>query len=58
MIVLFRFLVWLLSHFANSVPKWAASPHNQWSETFLNFVLAAVAWMITDSLRPRARAYK
>jgi uncharacterized membrane protein YphA (DoxX/SURF4 family) len=53
MIVLFGFLVWLPSHFANPVPKWAGSPHNQWSETFLNFLLAAVAWLIADSLRAR-----
>lgn len=54
MIVLFGFLVWLPSHFAHPAPKWAGSPQNQWSETFLNFLLAAVAWMIADSLRPRA----
>ncbi len=56
MIVLFGFLVWLPTHFGHPAPAWAGSTQNQWSETFLNFVLAAVAWMIADSLRPRARA--
>jgi uncharacterized membrane protein len=50
-IILFGVLVWLPSHFAHPVPKWAGSPQNQWSETLLNFVLAAVAWLIADSLR-------
>ncbi|HEY9153927.1 MAG TPA: hypothetical protein VIM69_02280 [Opitutaceae bacterium] len=49
MIVLFGLLVWLPSHLQNPVPKWAGSPQNQWSETILNFFLAAVAWMIADS---------
>jgi len=56
MIVLFGLLVWLPSHFANPVPQWAGSPQNQWSETFLNFVLAAVAWMIADSLRSQRQS--
>jgi uncharacterized membrane protein len=56
MILLFGFLVWLPSHLAHPVPPWAGSPQNQWSETFLNFLLASVAWMIADSLRPRIRA--
>ncbi len=55
MIVLFGFMVWLPSHFAHPAPKWAGSPHNQWSETFMNFLLAAVAWLIADSLRSRTR---
>ncbi len=50
MIVLFGLLVWLPSHFAHPAPAWAGSPQNQWSETFLNFLLAAVAWLIADSL--------
>jgi uncharacterized membrane protein len=50
MIVLFGVLVWLPSHFAHPVPKWAGSLQNQWSETLLNFVLASVAWLIADSL--------
>ncbi len=58
MIVLFGFLVWLPSHFAHPAPPWAGTPQNQWSETFLNFLLAAVAWMIADSLRARDRANK
>ncbi|HVU15285.1 MAG TPA: DoxX family membrane protein [Candidatus Didemnitutus sp.] len=55
MIVLFGVLVWLPSHFAQPTPKWAGSPQNQWSETILNFLLAAVAWLIADSLCPRTR---
>ncbi len=58
MIVLFGFLVWLPSHFAHPAPPWAGSTQNQWSETFLNFLLAAVAWIIADSLRSRARTAK
>ncbi|HWA86268.1 MAG TPA: hypothetical protein VG710_08610 [Opitutus sp.] len=50
MIILFGVLVWLPSFFAHPVPKWAGSPHNQWSETLLNFVLSAVAWLIAESL--------
>ncbi|HEY4299660.1 MAG TPA: hypothetical protein VGM73_02220 [Candidatus Didemnitutus sp.] len=58
MIMLFGLLVWLPSHFAHPAPKWAGSPQNQWSETFLNFLLAAVAWIIADSLCSRARPDK
>lgn len=50
MIILFGVLVWLPTHFAQPVPKWAGSPQNQWSETLVNFALAAVAWLIADSL--------
>lgn len=53
MMVLFGVLVWLPSHFAHPVPRWAGSPQNQWSETLLTFLLAAVAWLIADSLRAR-----
>ena len=55
MIVLFGFLVWIPSHLAHPTPAWAGSPQNQWSETILNFLLAAVAWLIAESLRPRSR---
>ena len=58
MIMLFGLLVWLPSFFAHPTPKWAGSTQNQLSETFLNFVLAAVAWMIADSLRGRPRTNK
>jgi uncharacterized membrane protein len=51
MIILFGLLVWLPSHFAHPIPKWAGSPQNQWSETIVNFLLAAVACMIAKSLR-------
>ncbi len=50
MIILFGVLVWLPSLFAHPVPKWAGSPQNQWSETLLTFVLAAVALLVADSL--------
>jgi uncharacterized membrane protein YphA (DoxX/SURF4 family) len=50
MILLFGVGVWLPSFFAHPVPQWAGSPQNQWSETLLTFVLAAVAWLIADSL--------
>jgi len=50
MIILFGALVWLPSHFAHPVPAWAGSPQNQWTETLVNFVLAAVAWLIASSL--------
>lgn len=54
MILLFGILVWLPSYFADPTPKWAGTPHNQWSETFLNFLLAAVAWIIADSIGSRS----
>lgn len=50
MILLFGVLVWLPSFLPTPAPKWAGSLQNQWSETILTFLLAAVAWMITDSL--------
>jgi uncharacterized membrane protein len=50
MIILFGVLVWLPSHFAHPTPKWAGTPHNQWSETILNFLLAGVAWLIAESV--------
>ena len=53
MIILFGVLVWLPSHFAHPIPKWAGTPQNQWSETILNFLLAGVAWLIAESLSSR-----
>ncbi|HEY1847651.1 MAG TPA: hypothetical protein VGG37_00535 [Opitutaceae bacterium] len=50
MMILFGVLIWLPSHFAHPTPKWAGTPQNQWSETFVNFLLAAVAWLIAESL--------
>ena len=55
MIILFGLLVWLPSHFAHLAPKWAGSPQNQWSETIVNFLLAAVACIIAESLRSESR---
>lgn len=55
MIGLFGVLVWIPTYFAHPVPKWAGSPQNQWSETFLNFALAAVAWLIAVSCPARER---
>jgi uncharacterized membrane protein YphA (DoxX/SURF4 family) len=57
MIILFGLLVWLPSHFAHPVPKWAGSLQNQWSETILNFLLAAVACIIAGSLRDKSRGH-
>jgi len=51
MMSLFGILIWLPSFFAQPVPKWAGSPQNQWSETFMNFLLAGAAWIIAASLR-------
>ena len=53
MIILFGLVVWLPSHFANPVPKWAGSLQNQWSESFVNFVLAGAALLIAESLSGR-----
>jgi uncharacterized membrane protein len=50
MIILFGVLVWLPSYLAHPTPAWAGTHQNQWSETFLNFLLAGVAWLIADSL--------
>jgi uncharacterized membrane protein len=58
MIITFGVLVWLPSHFANPTPKWAGNPQNQWSETFLNFLLAGVAWLIAESLASRVSTKK
>ena len=55
MIILFGLLVWLPSHFAHPAPKWAGSLQNQWSETIVNFLLAAVACIIAESLRGESR---
>jgi uncharacterized membrane protein len=52
MIIIFGILVWLPSHFAHPTPTWAGTPQNQWSETFVNFLLAGVAWLIAESLSP------
>jgi uncharacterized membrane protein len=54
MIIIFGVLIWLPSHFARPIPKWAGTPQNQWSETLVNFLLAGVAWLIAESLSPVA----
>ena len=53
MITLFGVMVWLPSYFTHPTPKWAGSPQNQWSETFMNFLLAGTAWIVAESLRGR-----
>jgi uncharacterized membrane protein YphA (DoxX/SURF4 family) len=53
MMSLFGLLVWLPSLFAQPTPKWATPPLNQWSEIVVNVMLAAVAWIVADSLRKR-----
>jgi uncharacterized membrane protein YphA (DoxX/SURF4 family) len=53
MMSLFGLLVWLPSLFAQPTPKWATPPLNQWSEIVVNVMLAAVAWVVADSLRNR-----
>jgi uncharacterized membrane protein YphA (DoxX/SURF4 family) len=52
MIILFGVLVWLPSFFANPTPTWAGNLQNQWSETIVTFLLAAVACLIAESLSP------
>jgi uncharacterized membrane protein YphA (DoxX/SURF4 family) len=51
MLTLFGILVWLPSFFTHPTPEWATPKHVQWSETFLNFVLAGAAWIVARSLR-------
>jgi uncharacterized membrane protein len=51
MIALFGVLVWFPSFFAHPVPDWASTMQNRWSETFVNFLLAAAAWIVATSLR-------
>jgi uncharacterized membrane protein YphA (DoxX/SURF4 family) len=50
MLTLFGVLVWLPSFFAQPRPGWASPIQNQWSETFLTFLLAASAWIVASSL--------
>jgi uncharacterized membrane protein len=51
MLTLFGLLVWLPSFFTHPVPAWASPLQLQWSETFLNFLLAASVWILAASLR-------
>ncbi len=53
MMTLFGLLVWLPSFFAQPLPKWAISTHNQWSEVVVNIALAAAAWIVATSLKNR-----
>jgi uncharacterized membrane protein len=53
MMSLFGLLVWLPTFIVHPAPKWAGSPHNQWSEVVVNVVLAAAAWVVAASLRNR-----
>jgi uncharacterized membrane protein len=54
MLTLFGILVWLPSFFEQPVPEWASPRQVQWSETFLNFLLAGAAWIVASSLRSRS----
>lgn len=58
MITLFGVLVWLPSFFAQPAPKWAGSLQNQWSETFMNVLLAGTAWLVAESLRRSSWGFK
>jgi uncharacterized membrane protein len=58
MIILFGVLVWLPSYFADPTPKWAGNLQNQCSETIVTFLLAAVAWLIAESLSSDVRSNK
>lgn len=53
MMSLFGLLVWVPSFMAQPRPKWATPPQNQWSELVVTLMLAACAWVVTDSLRDR-----
>jgi uncharacterized membrane protein YphA (DoxX/SURF4 family) len=53
MMSLFGLLVWVPSFFAQPRPTWAGTPQNQWTELVVNFLLAASAWIVADSLRSR-----
>jgi uncharacterized membrane protein YagU involved in acid resistance len=53
MMSLFGLLVWLPSLFAQSPPKWAMPPQNQWSEIVVTLLLAASAWIVAASWRDR-----
>jgi uncharacterized membrane protein len=51
MLTLFGLLVWLPSFFMHPTPAWASPLQVQWSETFLNFLLAGSVWILAASLR-------
>jgi uncharacterized membrane protein len=54
MMSLFGLLVWLPTFFIEPTPKWATPPLNQWNEFVITVLLAAVAWIVAQSLRERA----
>jgi uncharacterized membrane protein YphA (DoxX/SURF4 family) len=56
MMSLFGLLVWAPTFFIDDKPKWATPAQNQWSELVVNLVLAAAAWIVALSLRPREPA--
>jgi uncharacterized membrane protein YphA (DoxX/SURF4 family) len=56
MMSLFGLLVWVPTFLVDDKPKWATPPQNQWTELVVNLVLAAAAWVVALSLRPRQPA--
>lgn len=53
MMSLFGLLVWVPTFLIDDKPKWATPPQNQWTEIIVNLVLAAAAWSVALSLKPR-----
>jgi len=51
MMSLFGVLVWVPTLFARSVPEWAGTPKNRWSEFVVTLLLAASAWIVAAALR-------
>ena len=53
MMSLFGLLVWVPSFFVQPTPEWAKPAQTQWSESVVNLLLAAAAWMVALSLSNR-----
>ena len=56
MMSLFGLLVWVPTLLTEDKPKWATPPQAQWTEIIVNLLLAAAAWIVAFSLRPRPQA--
>lgn len=56
MMSLFGLLVWVPTFLIADKPKWATPPQNHWTELVVNLVLAAAAWIVALSLKPRRLA--
>lgn len=56
MMSLFGLLVWVPTFLIADKPKWATPPQNHWTELVVNLVLAAAAWSVALSLKPRPPA--